>query len=256
MPSGGEARRPPVSTPDSSEAGSHSSATCSPSLSLTLSQLRGKYGNDGASRYMEVDGVEIHWKDEGPARRRVDEGDHARTSSNDDEPAVLLLHASFLNLSAWHLLVDVVSRRFRVVRLDFPNAGLSGPETKEPSPRADGAADSEGGDRQGEGEGKRQNRQFNLMDRNVEVVKKFCDALELDRFCLVGTSTGAAVGFRFAAAFPERVKRMVLINSAGEKKTKRAKGLLMCIDYHLGGEDSNSLRHLRHCHAHFRSCGY
>ena len=49
----------------------------------------------------------------------------------------------------------------------------------------------------------------------------FVDALELDSFALVGTSSGGSVAFRYAARHPERVERLILINSAGMPRTPR-----------------------------------
>lgn len=80
---------------------------------ISLSDLREKYADEG-TRYIDVDGAEIHYRDEGQG------------------PVVLLLHASFFNLKTWDQLVDTLKVDHRVIRLDFPNVGLSGPETKEP----------------------------------------------------------------------------------------------------------------------------
>lgn len=144
---------------------------------ISLSDLRAKYA-DADTRYITVDGVDVHYRDEGQG------------------PVVVLLHASFFNLYAWNDLAEALKQNYRVIRFDFPNVGLSGPETKEPP----------GG-------------KFNLIGRNVEVMAGLMDALELAEFDLIATSSGGSVGFRYASQFPERVKRLVLINSAGMPRT-------------------------------------
>ncbi|MEQ8510441.1 MAG: alpha/beta hydrolase [Rhodospirillaceae bacterium] len=144
---------------------------------ISLSDLREKYADEG-TRYIDVDGAEIHYRDEGQG------------------PVVLLLHASFFNLKTWDQLVDTLKADHRVIRLDFPNVGLSGPETKEPP----------GG-------------KFDLIGRNVEIVEGFVEKLNLDTFHLIATSSGGSVGFRYAAQHPEKVTRLVLINSAGMPRT-------------------------------------
>ena len=146
---------------------------------ISLEDLRAKY-EDSRSQYVTLDGVEIHYRDEGSG------------------PTVLLLHASWLNLQAWDDLAADLSRDHRVVRFDFPNGGLSGPETKDPP----------GG-------------KFNLIERNLEILSLFVEALNLDEFNLISTSSGGSVGFRYAGNEPDRITRKVLINSAGMPRTRQ-----------------------------------
>ena len=128
---------------------------------------------------------------------------------------VVLLHASFLNLTSWDLLVEVLTPYFRVVRLDFPNQGLSGPETKEP-PNGN-------------------NNKFNLTERNLQVTKLFVDALQIDKFCLIGTSSGGCVGFHFASQYPTCVQRLILINTAGLPRTPATDPKIATIPSWRGG---------------------
>ena len=146
---------------------------------ISLEDLRKKYADNG-SRFVTIDGADIHYRDEGQG------------------PVVVLLHASYFNLLAWDGLTEELVNDHRVIRFDFPNVGLSGPETKEPP----------GG-------------RFNLIERNVEVFSGLVEELGLDRFALVATSSGGSVGFRYASRFPEHVSRLVLINSAGMPRTAR-----------------------------------
>jgi pimeloyl-ACP methyl ester carboxylesterase len=144
---------------------------------LTLEEIRAKYELP-ASRYVDIDGVDLHYVDEGAGR------------------TVLLLHASWMNLHSWEGIASRLKENYRVIRFDFPTAGLSGFETV-PAP-----AD-----------------RFHLIERNVDILSRFVKTLDLDEFYLVGTSSGGSVAFRFASRNPERVKRLVLINSAGMPRT-------------------------------------
>lgn len=144
---------------------------------ISLSDLRAKYTDEG-TRFINVDGVEVHYRDEG------------------EGPVVLMLHASFFNLNAWDILAGALKENHRVIRFDFPNSGLSGPETKEPP----------GG-------------KFNLIGRNVEITAGLVEQLGLDDFALIATSSGASAGFRYAAQYTEQVNRLILINSAGMPRT-------------------------------------
>lgn len=146
---------------------------------ISLEDLRKKYAND-VSRFVTIDGADIHYRDEGQG------------------PVVVLLHASYFNLLAWDQLTEELVNDYRVIRLDFPNVGLSGPETKEPP----------GG-------------KFNLIERNVEVLSGLVEELGLEKIALVATSSGGSVGFRYASRNRKRVTRLVLINSAGMPRTAR-----------------------------------
>jgi pimeloyl-ACP methyl ester carboxylesterase len=144
---------------------------------LTLAEIRSKYQLPN-SRYMNLDGVDLHYVDEGSG-----------------EP-IVLLHASYMGLRSWDGIAAKLKSNYRVIRLDFPNAGLSGPETKPVPP------------------GK-----FDLIERNHEVLGRFVGALGLSRFSLVGTSSGGSVAFRYASRATDRVQRLILINSAGMPRT-------------------------------------
>lgn len=63
-----------------------------------------------ASRFITIDGVRFHYRDEGSG------------------PVVVLLHANFSNLIDWDPWVDALRDRYRVVRLDLTSHGLTGPD--------------------------------------------------------------------------------------------------------------------------------
>jgi len=74
-------------------------------------QLEAKYMNS-ESRFMNVAGVRIHYRDEGPR----------------DAPAVLLIHANFASLLGWEPWVEALRDNYRVVRFDMTSHGLTGPD--------------------------------------------------------------------------------------------------------------------------------
>lgn len=102
-------------------------------------------------------------------------------------PVVVLLHASFMNLYSWDNLASDLQDHFRVIRLDLLASGLTGPEPND-------------------------NYSF---DRNLELVDQLTRKLGVNEFSLLGASSGGIVAFNFAARYPERVTRLVLVNSAG-----------------------------------------
>lgn len=153
-------------------AGPDADTTPPEPAALSLAELRARHALP-ASRFVDIDGVDVHYLDEG------------------DGPPVVLLHASFLNLRAWDPLAAALKSRYRVIRFDTLMSGLT-------SPAPPG---------------------LESIDTNVRLLEGLADHLGLQRFALVGTSSGGIVAFRFAAAAPERVSRLVLINSAGMPRT-------------------------------------
>jgi pimeloyl-ACP methyl ester carboxylesterase len=139
---------------------------------LPLKELEARYAAP-TSRFMDIDGVRVHYIDEGSG------------------PAVVLIHASFMNLRTWDSLAASLRGSHRVIRLDMLMAGLTGPDPK---------------DRYS-------------MEHNLELVERLTAALGVKEFALLGTSSGGIVAFRYAAAHPEQVRRLILVNSAGMPRT-------------------------------------
>lgn len=140
--------------------------------SISLAELESRYRTPD-SRFMEVDGVRMHYMDQG------------------EGPVVVLLHASFMQLRTWDSMAAALQDRYRVIRPDLLISGLTGPD-----PRGDYG-----------------------FDRNRELVDGLLAALGIDQFAIVATSSGGIVGYNLAARYPERVTRLVLINSAGMPRT-------------------------------------
>jgi len=99
---------------------------------------------------------------------------------------VLLLHGAGKGGIQWYTVIGPLSREFSVIAPDIVGYG----ESDKPSASYD--------------------REF-----FVNWLCEFVDALNLDRIDLVGTSQGGAIALQFALENPERVSRLVLVNSAG-----------------------------------------
>jgi pimeloyl-ACP methyl ester carboxylesterase len=124
---------------------------------------------DAQSRFVDVDGVNVHYKDQGSG------------------PVVLLVHGTLGDQADWDGWEAVLSQRYRVLRLDLPSFGLSGPI-----------------------------RSGNYsVDRMLSLVDGFMDQMGAERFAIAGTSYGGLVAFRYAATRTERVGALILANSAG-----------------------------------------
>lgn len=118
------------------------------------------------SQFVEIDGVRMHYRDEG------------------EGPVVVLLHANYSSLFMWEPWVVALRERYRVIRLDLPAHGLTGPE---PSGNY-------------------------TLERIQQLFEKFVDEKGLERFTVVGTSIGGTVAMRYTADHPDRIERLVLIS--------------------------------------------
>ncbi len=128
------------------------------------------------SDFIEVQGQLVHLRDEGPR--------------HDPQP-VLLLHGLAGSLHDWNGWATPLRGQRRVVRLDLPGAGLTGPV---PGP---GHPDDYSG------------------DALARFVLATMDTLKLQRVTVVGHSLGGEVAWRLASMAPERVGRLVLLDAGG-----------------------------------------
>lgn len=106
-------------------------------------------------------------------------------------PALVLLHASFMSLHSWNDLAGRLRSRYRVIRFDQLTSGLTGPDP---------------------------NNDYSLP-HNERILTALVDRLGVREFYLLGTSSGGITAYRYAAAHPDQVRRLILVNSAGMPRT-------------------------------------
>jgi len=82
-------------------------------LATDLPTVKARWAT-GPSRFVTVDGVPIHVREEGPI----------------GAPVVVFMHGSIANLHEWDLVADRLKGRYRIVRFDWPPYGLSGPDPR------------------------------------------------------------------------------------------------------------------------------
>jgi len=100
---------------------------------------------------------------------------------------VLLIHGLGSSLHTWEAWASLLENRFRMVALDLPGFGLTGPD-----PTGDYSD-----------------------ERSVAVLVVLLDRLGIGQAAVVGSSMGGRIAWRFAAAEPARVSKLVLMAPDG-----------------------------------------
>ena len=137
---------------------------------IELSELQKRYGST-PENMVSMESIRIHYKDTGPK----------------DAPVLLLLHGFGSSLQTWDVWAEKLDKKYRVIRLDLPGFGLTGP-----SPSDDYSE---------------------LNDLNT--LTRFVDSLGITDLSVVGHSMGGKIAWTFAAAHAERVKALVLMAPDG-----------------------------------------
>jgi pimeloyl-ACP methyl ester carboxylesterase len=132
------------------------------------------------SDFTLVAGQVTHLRDEGP---------------RDDAVPIVLIHGTGASLHTWEGWVKALKATRRVVTLDLPNFGLTGPFTGAAgSPYAAGDCD---------------------RDNLARFVLDTMATLKIGRAVVGGNSLGGDIAWRAAALAPERVAALVLVDAAG-----------------------------------------
>lgn len=121
------------------------------------------------SKFIEVNGLRVHYTDEGKGE------------------VVVLVHGTGASLHTWQQWVELLRTSFRVIRMDLPGFGLTGPAP---------------------------DRQYSIA-AYVQFLRKFLEQLKAQQVSLVGNSLGGHIAWRYAAEYPDDVNKLILIDSAG-----------------------------------------
>lgn len=132
---------------------------------VPLEELKEKY-ETSASRYLEVDGTKVHYRVEGKG------------------PTLVLLHGVLASLHTWDDWVEKLKPHFKIVRIDLPGFGLTGPMAKDNY----------------------------TPEYAMEFFEMFRAKLGLEKFHLVGNSLGGFISHYYAAHYPQHVDKLILID--------------------------------------------
>lgn len=136
-------------------------------LSQSPAKLSQKYANEH-SKFVNIDGLNIHYRDEGRG------------------PTLILLHGVASSLQTWDGWVSELRDNYRIIRIDLPGHGLTGP-------------DKNGYD----------------IDYMTDKLNKFMTRLRIDKASLAGNSLGGYISWEYAVRYPEKVDKLILLDAAG-----------------------------------------
>ena len=126
-----------------------------------------KYADEN-SKWININGLKVHYKDEGHG------------------PVLLLLHGTLASLHTWDAWVNSLKDHYRIIRLDIPGFGLTGPAN------------------------------FAFNEKNLgKFFYDFLSAMGIDHFSVAGSSLGGYMAWKFAVYAPQHIDNLILLDPAG-----------------------------------------
>ena len=135
---------------------------------ISVSELKKKYTNQH-SKFVEIEGMNVHYRDEGEGQ------------------TIVLLHGTGASLHTWDKWADELKNNFRVIRLDLPAYGLTGPHPE---------------------------NKYSLPDYS-NFLNSFVDSIGVDNFILSGNSLGGAIAWYYTSEYQNKVKLLSLLDPGG-----------------------------------------
>jgi len=137
-----------------------------PSLPAKIAEQ--KYTSEH-SHFVEVDGLRMHYSDQGVGS------------------VLVLLHGSNDSLQAWNHWSDLLSDQYRIISIDLPGHGLTGPDAME---------------------------RYDWLEM-AQLTSKLLSQIGITSYSVGGNSMGGAVAWNLALTDAKRVQKLVLVNSRG-----------------------------------------
>src|SRR5262245_49541637 len=128
------------------------------------------------SEFIDLGGQLVHLRDSGP---------------RGDAVPLVLLHGTSASLHTWEGWTRALQAQHRVISIDLPGFGLTGPWS-----------------------GRYATWSYRGDDL-ARFVLELLDQMQVRRFAIAGNSLGGEVAWRVASLAPERVQRLVLVDAAG-----------------------------------------
>ncbi|MAD96527.1 MAG: alpha/beta hydrolase [Flavobacteriaceae bacterium] len=135
---------------------------------ISLEELKTDYTNEH-SKFIDVDGFLVHYREEGKGF------------------PIVLIHGTASSLHTWDDWTRELTSKYRVIRMDLPAFGLTGPNKT--------------GDY--------------TIQSYVHFLNRFVQEVKLDSFHLAGSSLGGNIAWNFTANHPDKVEKLILVDASG-----------------------------------------
>ena len=138
---------------------------------IPLAELKDTYA-PAPSKFVQVNDVLVHYRDEGIRA---------------DTTPIVLIHGTAASLHTWEAWVKELKQTHRVISMDLPAYGLTGPnKTSDYS-----------------------------QEYYAKFMHHFLEKLDVKKCILGGNSLGGAIAWRYALNYPTEVSKLILIDAAG-----------------------------------------
>jgi len=131
------------------------------------------------SQFIDVKGLFVHVRDEG---------------FMEDPTPIILMHGTSSSLHTWEGWVKELKKQHRVITMDLPGFGLTGPNHENDYSNA----------------------------TYTQFILDLMDAMHVQRAVLGGNSLGGEIAWEVAVAAPHRVEKLILVDAAGYAFTPKS----------------------------------
>jgi pimeloyl-ACP methyl ester carboxylesterase len=135
---------------------------------IPVKDLKKKYTNQ-FSKFIEIDGMQVHYRDEGKGI------------------PIVLIHGTASSLHTWDDWTLGLIKNYRVIRMDLPAFGLTGANI---------------------------NSDYSIVNY-TQFLHTFLSRIDVDTFYLAGNSLGGNIAWNYAVEYPEKIKKLVLVDASG-----------------------------------------
>jgi pimeloyl-ACP methyl ester carboxylesterase len=147
----------------------------------TVDSLVSIYADDESGFY-KWKGINVHFKDEGRGR------------------SIIFLHGTSSSLHTWDKLTPYLKSHVRIIRVDLPGFGLTGPHPE---------------------------RDYSTK-AYIQFLDEFTKFLNISSFFVAGNSWGGLLAWNYASRHQQKVSGLILIDAAGFRMSKIPKRFLAC----------------------------
>ena len=105
---------------------------------------------------------------------------------------IVLIHGTAASLHTWNAWTDELKKTNRVIRMDLPAFGITGPN---------------------------KNADYSIEAYTI-FLHSFLEKLKLEKFHLAGNSLGGNIAWNYAADYPGKVEKLILLDASGLPSNK------------------------------------